>query len=223
MSVGIKAKILAASLLILVGASGPFATAAQATTYSVGVAQGTTQYGTYGEWHNNNMTMDHTLELSGNHINHTVWAASGSPCGLWVEGGVTQGYHGIIAYLWYFAYNNSNGYADYIDAYTSPDGTNHSYYMQYSGAGAYKIYRDGVNKAYVANLGGGTCEGDVGLENTLVAGTTTHSDTFDMTPMKYQDTGYGWHTGWAGTSSYIDSGYNGIWYGSSHWADNTLN
>jgi hypothetical protein len=200
------------------------------------------QYGSYVEFHNNNMILNGTLESQGEHVNQSIWAYSGAPCDKWVEEGVTQGFHGQTAYLWYYAYNNTHGslagYHDFAAGYTVPDGTNHAYLLQFqSDNNTYSVFRDGVTiAANITGLGSGTCISAAGLEisNDGVHPLSNYeADTFDLVPLEWQDSNYATHVGWNTSSYWNDApcgqGYtvpncmNGVFYSSSHWADNKPN
>ncbi len=191
------------------------------------------QYGDYTEFHNNTMTMNSTYEAAGYHINQSLWAFSGGGCTTyWVEAGITQGYHGQIVYTWYHARNSSAGYADYKSATTSPDGSNHSYELDYIGNASYNVYRDGQVLNGVSGLGFGTCIAAAGLEESknVTPNGGYRADTTDPTPLRWTDTSGFIHYGWNINEWYIDypcgqgqnppNCFNGLYYGSNHWSDN---
>ena len=168
---------------------------AAASSYSVGQQVGVTQIGTYAEFHNNHMWMDSYTVSQGNFIEHTLWADSGSPCAqYWVEAGITYGWAGSAIYIHYFARQISRGYAEWSDGpATTWDGSNHSYRLLYDGPGTYVIKRDEVQKLREDGFGSGTCESEVGLENSLPAADSyTQSDTFDPSPLWWENTSGQW-------------------------------
>lgn len=191
-----------------------------------------TQYNDYTEFHSNTMTMNSTYEAQGYHINQSIWAYSGSPCNYWVETGVTQGYHTQIVYTWYHARSSSFGYADYKSATTSPNGSNHSYELNYIGNASYNILRDGQILNGVSGLGYGTCMAAAGLEESknVTPNSGYRADTTDPTPLRWTDTVGGIHYGWNVNEWYIDypcgqgqnppNCFNGVYVNSNHWSDN---
>lgn len=198
---------------------------------STACLHGVVQFGDYTEFHNNNMYFTNVAsEQAGNHINHTLWTYSGSPCNEWIEEGVTQGYHGQVAYLWYWAYLNSDSYDDFPAGYTTPNGTNHSYESLFNGNGVFIVYRDGSPIAFMNHLGAGTCTAQAGLEVSSGQMSSTHSDTFSLDPLQWQDINSNWHVGWNTSQYWIDQpcgqGYsppncaNGLFPNSNNWNDN---
>ena len=194
---------------------------------------GVLQYGDYTEFHNNNMYFTNADEQLGYHLNQTLWVYSGQPCNGWVEEGVTQGYHGAVQYEWYWAYATVAGtYQDFAAGITSPNGTNHSYQISYSGNNVTTAYRDGgfVGSMNLGPSSAGACQADAGLEVSRGELPVTHADTFDDYPLEWQDSGGAWHVGWSIADYWNDApcgaGYsqpacfNGVFYGSNHWADN---
>ncbi len=192
----------------------------------------------YGEWHSNNMTVDYTLEGQGMHVNHTLWMYSSSPCTSFVELGVTRGFLGEHAYRFYYGYaNQSNGIAYAFGSdYTAADGVNHSYWVRYDGGQQFSLLRDGYvipGGVFGAaeGQGFGGCRAAAGLEISKVTAPVDsrfHSDTFDLTNLKYSVSS-GWYW-WPPDSSWIDwpCGHaqnppyclNGIYQGQSYWQDN---
>lgn len=119
---------------------------------------GVTHYGSYAEWHSNMMLMDHALESTGRFVAHGIWAYSGAPCGQYfIEQGLSQGWQGQIAYVFYVAKVNVNGYSDYNVGYTSPTAANVAYRLRYDGNGSYSARRDGVQIMSFGGFGYGTC------------------------------------------------------------------
>jgi len=55
------------------------------------------------------MTMDPALESTGRFVGQAIWAYSGAPCNRFIEIGLTQGWHGEIAYVAYVAKVNADG------------------------------------------------------------------------------------------------------------------
>ena len=192
---------------------------------------GTAQFGSYAEFHSNNLLVNSALEQQGYHLNQSVWSYSGSPCSAWIETGVTQGYHGEVAYTWYWAFNDvNNNYADFKAGYTSPNGINHSYRLVYNGGSQYLAKRDGTQIGAVPGLGAGSCISQAGFEASGGVGLNYyHADTFDLNPLLWQDTAYNYHTRWNTNQYWNDfpcgqygSGFcfNGVFYSSSRWSDN---
>lgn len=171
------------------------------------------------------------LEAQGNHINQSIWAYSGSPCNAWIEEGLTQGYQGNIWYTWYWAYSNTSGYyQDFAAGTTTPNGTNHTYQLEFNGNGTYGAYRDSGLVGSVGGLGAGTCTAQTGQEVSQGMLPYVHSDTFNMNPLQWQSMSGTWNYGWNTSQYWIDNpcggGYsppncqNGTFYGASEWADN---
>lgn len=195
---------------------------------------GVAQYGDFTEFHNNNMYFTNlSYEESGGHINQTLWAYSGAPCSSWQELGLTQGYHGQVAYLWYWAYYNytSNTYQDFPLGYTSPNGTLHTYEILYDGNAQYTAYLDYGAVGTIGGLGYGTCIASTGLEVSNGEMPVTHSDTFTMNPLQWEGTNGVWNFGWNAGQYWVDNpcgaGYsppncaNGTFNGSNNqWNDN---
>jgi hypothetical protein len=122
-----------------------------------------------------------------------------------METGLTQGFHGHVAYEWYYARDSVYGYADYESLQTSPDGTNHSYEVDNGGGGVYYAYRDGSLLLGASGLGtSGICIAQVGSELTSVPNGNYYSATFDQTPLLWRDTSWVLHTGWNTSESWID-------------------
>jgi hypothetical protein len=176
--------------------------------------------------------MNGSLEAQGDHINHSIWAFSGSPCASWVEIGLTQGFQTQIAYTWYYAYQDLAGHykATKFNS-TSPNGSNHAYHLVFDGGSEYAFWLDGIRLSTITNMGVGTCVSAGGLEVSGIADPNYHSDTFNLNPLKWQDTSYNYHTGWDQSQYWIDQpcgqypwtpGYceNAQFPTSSFWADN---
>jgi hypothetical protein len=201
---------------------------------------GTVTYGLRAQWHNNWMTMDPALIAAGDHVNHALWAYSGSPgCGDWAEIGVTRGFQGQDVYTYYEAASTAFGVAT-IQIKTPAatwDGTNHTYATTDDGGGTYdawSVYLDGVQENQFTGLGQGSCVGQAGLEisgynNPNPPDSRTHSDTFDLTPLERRDSfGGAWVSGWTGhyfihfpCGTYPNlQCFNGVYNSGSYWADN---
>lgn len=206
---------------------------ANASTYSQGTQRGVTQHGTEAEFHNNYMWMDSGTVNQSNFIAHVLWANSGNPCGqYWVEAGITYGYSAATLYIHYFARNSVRGYAQWSDGPpTTWDGSNHTYRLKYDSPGVYTIYRDGVQKLREDGFGFGTCVSEVGLENSIQPDWRTVSHTFDAIPLRWQNTSNQWILGWTairdgfvnqpcGAGWNPPNCYHGVWYSTTHWADN---
>jgi hypothetical protein len=192
--------------------------------------------GAYGEWHSNNMTVDFALESQGAHINHTLWMYSSSPCTSFVELGVTRGFLGEHAYRFYYAVeDNRYGIINmYGSDYTSPDGINHTYWVRYDGSQQFSLLRDGLVIAVFgagSGQGFGGCLAEAGLEVSAVTAppdSRFHSDTFDLTNLKYGNAS-GWWV-WPSSDSWIDwpcghaqnppNCLNGIYATQGYWQDN---
>jgi hypothetical protein len=197
---------------------------------------GVTHYGLYAEWHNNFMSVAPGALGAGMHINNSIWSFSGSPCTRWVEIGTTRGYYGNDFYGTYVAWNTKYGYDDAFVLPTQTwDGSNHTYYLKYEGApadeGRYSFWRDGGQIGFIDGLGFGSCMGQGGLEfsrYTTPPDSSFHADTFNLTPLRWQNTGFAWQTGWTGhwMVQYPCGQYpvgqcsNGVYNSASHWADN---
>jgi hypothetical protein len=197
---------------------------------------GVTHYGLYAEWHNNFMSVASDALAAGAHINNSIWTYSGSPCTRWVEIGTTRGYYGNDYYGTYLAWNTKYGYDDaFLLPTQSWDGSNHSYYLKYEGApvdeGRYSFWRDGAQIGYIDGLGFGSCIGSGGLEvskYTIPPDGRFHADTFDLTPLRWQNTGYAWQVGWSGhwivqypcSQFPVPQCMNGVYNSLSYWADN---
>jgi hypothetical protein len=173
---------------------------------------GVVQFGDYTQFHNNTMYFIGSFGLSlevnyGWHINHTLWAYSGAPCGEWMEIGDTQGsgpgggaYEPGYYYYW-ASYTYASGYSGHIIGASDNSGNNHSYQLTYQGNGTYAGYLDGGYIGSAGGLGGGTCIGQAGEElsgsdyfgNYLAY---QHSDSFQNYPLEWQDTSRNWHVGW---------------------------
>ena len=206
-----------------------------ANTTSSACIFGSPQAGDYAEFHNNNMTVTSAYEAAGYHVNHSLWSYSGPACNAspayWVEEGITQGYHGQIAYLWYYAASTSSGYSDFPAGYTTPDGTNHTYLLHQASPGHYSVWRDSTNIANFTGLGTNICMGQTGLE--ISSGYSTlnqfHSDQFDITNLQWQSLDNVWHpTGWPTSMFWVDypcSAYpahyctNQNYRSTTHWTD----
>jgi hypothetical protein len=181
------------------------------------------QSGDYTEIHNS--TMDFIgaygtqLEDEGWHINHTLWAYSGAPCGTdWVEIGDTQG-NGpgsppvySPGYFYYYAYNNATGYHGHIIGASDNTGTNHTYQMSWLGGANYEVYLDEGAAGAANGQGAGSCTGQAGEElsgNDYGAGDDNlayqHSDTFENYPLEYEDFSHVWHTGWNTGEYWVDN------------------
>lgn len=232
--VGLAAAILAVPLSLTAASSamaGGYANCPHGANYtSSACLDGVVQRSDSVQFHNNTMRANSGALAAGYHVNETIWAYSGSPCGYWVEEGLTLGYHGITTPTWYYAKNNSSGYADYQSNATSFNGTNHTYTLTNVTGQSYNIYRDGNLIAGFGNLGSGTCIGQTGLEISKGSAyplSDFSTDTFDETPLTWTDTSNAGHTGWNTSQYWIDNPcgsapncLNGVFYSSSHFANN---
>ncbi|MGH9122244.1 MAG: hypothetical protein ACRDYC_09930 [Acidimicrobiales bacterium] len=197
------------------------------------------QYGDFTGYRNANMYFlpgDGYLESDGDHLNQSIWSYSGQPCDAWVEEGVTQGYHGVTEYTWYWAYQTTGGfYDDFPAGLTSPDNSLHYYELAYVGGASgteWAVVRDEalVGTMDLGPTAGGACQGATGLEVSANIEPDVHADTFNANPLQWEDGGGNWYFGW-NTSEYWNdfpcgagynppSCFNGVFYGSNSWADN---
>ncbi|WKK70308.1 hypothetical protein Q0F99_10390 [Rathayibacter oskolensis] len=192
-------------------------------------------HGAFTNFHNNKLIVNGALEAQQYHANQSIWTYSSDACSAEIETGVTQGYHGQIAYVYYGAWvRNTYGYGDTKLSYTSPNGTDHKYNLRYMGPngsyeGVFAAYRDNAQQFSVNHLGYGACQSEVGLE--LSGGTSLSNyqvDTFDDVNTGWQDTSYVPHTGGlSGTYNDRPCGVysvpncmNGVLYSAAHWANN---
>ena len=216
------------------GTCGPVG-GAQVGYFSVGCRAGVTQISDEAEFQNAGLYTAYWA--SGDHINESVWAFSGSPCGDSVEVGLTYGFEGGAYYGWYYADTTGAGqYAHFIGSQYA-DGSDHIYTIAYDGAsgsgGEYSVYIDGADYANIGDigLGYGTCQGMIGLESSTPPSSNTSANTFNDTPLYWENTSGGW------SSSFISTYYvpypcglygnrsgpacfNGAEYSSSYWANN---
>lgn len=175
---------------------------------------GVVENASYTEFHNNTMTFLGSYGLSletsmGWHINHTLWAYSGSPCNEWMEIGDTQGngpgtpaiYKAGYYYYWGMDVPGF-GYHGYIIGNSNNNGTNHSYELLNDENGYYSAYLDGSWVGTAGILGHGTCIAQAGEElsgNDYGYGNYLafqHSDSFENFPLDWLDTSNTWHLGW---------------------------
>lgn len=94
--------------------------------------------------------------------------------------------------------------------------------------------RDAVYLHYYNGLGQGTCISSGGLEVSKVnpqypPDGNFHADTFDLSPLAWQDTSYVYWYGWNPSQAYIDrpcrnpptiNCLNGLYVSASDWMDN---
>jgi hypothetical protein len=154
------------------------------------------------------------LELAGWHINHTLWAYSGSPCTSWVEIGDSQG-SGIASpptpepgYYYYLSTDSPTyGYSGIIIGSSDNSGSNHSYELVNGQNSYYAGFLDGTYVGYAGGLGYGTCYAQAGEElsgNDYSYGNALsiqYSASFLNYPLDWLDTSNSWHLGW-NTSQY---------------------
>jgi hypothetical protein len=161
---------------------------------------------------------------------------SGSPCTSFVELGMTRGYLGEHAYRFYYAvWDQRYGVIKmYPSDYTSPDGVNHTYWVRYDGAQQFSLLRDGIVISVFGagqGQGFGGCFAEAGLEVSAVTSPPDyrfHSDTFDLTNLKYGNA-----SGWVGMAveRFMDrlavrpcaespNCLNGIYATPGYWQDN---
>ncbi len=166
---------------------------------------------------------DLSYEEAGGHINQTLWSYSDSPCSYWQELGLTQGYHGQVAYLWYWAYDTpGGGYSDFPVGYTTADSSLHSYEILYDGSGTYTAYLDFGSVGTIGGLGAGACIAQTGLEVSNGEMPVTHSDTFDMNPLQWENTSGRWNFGWSQSDYWIDNPCGQQGYSSPNCANGTF-
>ncbi len=197
-------------------------------------------YGVYVAFNNNTMYIDPSYEAAGQHINHTLWVYSNSPCSPFVELGYTHGFYGMTGYRWYQGYwdgvLNDNPVAYPYNA-TTNDGSPHTYWVRYDGNRQFSLLLDGYvipGAVYGAaqNQGYGGCKAGAGIEVSRTPGyppsSAFWSDTFDLLNMKYGKPDGTWWL-WPASYSYIyypcgsypvGQCFNGTYYGDGHWADN---
>jgi hypothetical protein len=140
------------------------------------------------------------------HVNNSIWLYSGTPCSggsnSWVEAGLIKGYFTGNPYAQYYAAYFPNGSKSvFKGANQSPDGTSHSYELEWSGGNGYLVYIDGALKLSETGLGNGAgCMAQTGLE-TSALGTGYSAASTDHSPLKWADTSYNVHSDW-NTSKY---------------------
>ncbi len=100
------------------------------------------------------------------HINNTIWVTTDSVDYLWAEVGYTRGFHGVNAFTYYWARNNSSGYSDGKLDQIGTVGTAHEFEVQQVFNGEYDMYIDNVKVADDTGAYPWTVEVDTGLEYT---------------------------------------------------------
>jgi hypothetical protein len=210
---------------------------AQTGYFSVACVTGGTQTADEVRFNNAGLYNDHWS--SGDHINESLWAFSGSSCQDSVEVGLTYGFGGGAYFGWYYADTTSSGqYARFISNQAS-DASEHSYALVYDGqsanGGEYSVYIDGADYANLGNigLGNGTCQSMVGLEETTAPDSGYFADTFNDTPIYSRDNSGNWSRDWGSYSWYISDPcgtfgntppacFYGASYSSSSWSNSKL-
>lgn len=169
----------------------------------------------------------------GAHINHTLWAYSGSSCNQnWVEHGYTLGFLGAPGYHWYSAVQSNGNFSAFDHGYTTANGSLQTVQIKYMGSQSWTVYRNGESYfgACCGTLGFGACIGQAGLEISRIStppNQFVNSSTFNQN-IAWYDTNYTFRGGW--NASWIDypcnlgqvppNCLNGTFYGNNTWSDN---
>lgn len=93
--------------------------------------------GIFGSWRNNTTLRDDNDWSGRKHINAVMWAYTHTDNGQTVEMGIRNGYEDAIGRVAYYAYwgdhDRYNNYFRHPIAYTTPNGTNHTYQISRNG------------------------------------------------------------------------------------------